>query len=32
MVIGNFILGSGRGLAPGLAQTVSQEERGVAYR
>lgn len=33
MVIGEFHFGvPGRGLAPGLAQTVSQEERGVAYR
>jgi hypothetical protein len=33
MVIGEFHFGvPGRGLAPGLAQTVNQEERGVAYR
>jgi hypothetical protein len=33
MVIGEFHFGvPGRGLAPGLAQTVSQEERGAAYR
>jgi len=33
MVIGEFHFGvPGRGLAPGLAQTVSQTERGVAYR
>lgn len=33
MIIGEFHFGvPGRGLAPGLAQTVSQEERGVAYR
>ncbi len=33
MVIGEFHFGvPGRGLAPGLAQTISQEERGVAYR
>ena len=33
MVIGEFHFGvPGRGLAPGLAQTVSQQERGVAYR
>jgi hypothetical protein len=32
MIIGEFHFGvPGRGLAPGLAQTVSQEERGVAY-
>jgi hypothetical protein len=33
MIIGEFHFGvPGRGLAPGLAQTASQEERGVAYR
>jgi hypothetical protein len=33
IVIGEFHFGTpGRGLAPGLAQTSSQEERGVAYR
>jgi hypothetical protein len=33
MIIGEFHFGvPGRGLAPGLAQTVSQEERAVAYR
>jgi hypothetical protein len=33
MIIGEFHFGvPGRGLAPGLAQTISQEERGVAYR
>jgi hypothetical protein len=33
MVIGEFHFGvPERGLAPGLAQTISQEERGVAYR
>jgi hypothetical protein len=33
IIIGEFHFGTpGRGLAPGLAQTVSQEERGVAYR
>ena len=33
MLIGEFHFGvPGRGLAPGLAQTVNQEERGVAYR
>ena len=33
MVIGEFHFGvPGRGLAPGLAQTVNQEERAVAYR
>lgn len=33
MVIGEFHFGvPGRGLAPGLAQTINQEERGVAYR
>jgi hypothetical protein len=33
MVIGEFHFGvPGRGLAPGLAQAVSQVERGVAYR
>ena len=33
MVIGEFHFGvPGRGLAPGLAQTISQEERAVAYR
>lgn len=33
MVIGEFHFGvPERGLAPGLAQTVNQEERGVAYR
>jgi hypothetical protein len=33
MVIGEFHFGvPARGLAPGLAQTISQEERGVAYR
>jgi len=32
-MIGEFHFGvPGRGLAPGLAQTVNQEERGVAYR
>jgi hypothetical protein len=32
MVIGEFHFGvPGRGLAPGLAQTLNQEERGVAY-
>ncbi len=33
MIIGEFHFGvPERGLAPGLAQTISQEERGVAYR
>lgn len=33
MMIGEFHFGvPGRGLAPGLAQTVNQTERGVAYR
>jgi hypothetical protein len=33
MIIGEFHFGvPGRGLAPGLAQTVNQDERGVAYR
>jgi hypothetical protein len=33
IVIGEFHFGTpGRGLAPGLAQTRSQEERGIAYR
>jgi len=33
MIIGEFHFGvPGRGLAPGLAQTSNQEERGVAYR
>jgi len=33
MIIGEFHFGvPGRGLAPGLAQTVNQAERGVAYR
>ncbi len=33
IVIGEFHFGTpGRGLAPGLAQTLNQEERGVAYR
>lgn len=33
MIIGEFHFGvPGRGLAPGLAQTVNQEERGAAYR
>jgi hypothetical protein len=33
MIIGEFHFGvPGRGLAPGLAQTADQEERGVAYR
>lgn len=33
VIIGEFHFGTpGRGLAPGLAQTTSQEERGVAYR
>jgi hypothetical protein len=33
MIIGEFHFGvPGRGLAPGLAQTVNQEERAVAYR
>jgi hypothetical protein len=33
MMIGEFHFGvPGRGLAPGLAQTVNQEERGVAYQ
>ncbi|HEX2975503.1 MAG TPA: hypothetical protein VHO68_06165 [Bacteroidales bacterium] len=33
MIIGEFHFGvPGRGLAPGLAQTISQEERGAAYR
>lgn len=33
MIIGEFHFGvPGRGLAPGLAQTISQEERAVAYR
>jgi len=33
MIIGEFHFGvPERGLAPGLAQTVNQEERGVAYR
>jgi hypothetical protein len=32
MIIGEFHFGVvGRGLAPGLAQTVNQEERGIAY-
>src|SRR5665811_129446 len=32
IIIGEFHFGvPGRGLAPGLAQTISQEERGVAY-
>jgi hypothetical protein len=32
IIIGEFHFGTpGRGLAPGLAQTISQEERGVAY-
>jgi hypothetical protein len=32
MIIGEFHFGvPGRGLAPGLAQTVNQEERGIAY-
>lgn len=33
IIIGEFHFGTpGRGLAPGLAQTINQEERGVAYR
>ncbi len=33
MIIGEFHFGvPGRGLAPGLAQTINQEERAVAYR
>ncbi len=33
IIIGEFHFGTpDRGLAPGLAQTISQEERGVAYR
>ncbi len=33
IIIGEFHFGTpGRGLAPGLAQTKNQEERGVAYR
>jgi hypothetical protein len=33
MIIGEFHFGvPGRGLAPGLAQTISQEERAAAYR
>jgi hypothetical protein len=33
VIIGEFHFGTpGRGLAPGLAQTKNQEERGVAYR
>ncbi|MDP4291917.1 MAG: hypothetical protein Q8908_12610 [Bacteroidota bacterium] len=33
MIIGEFHFGvPGRGMAPGLAQTVNQHERGVAYR
>ena len=33
IIIGEFHFGTpGRGLAPGLAQTISQEERGVAYQ
>jgi hypothetical protein len=33
VIIGEFHFGTpGRGLAPGLAQTSNQEERGVAYR
>ena len=33
MIIGEFHFGvPGRGLAPGLAQTANQEERGAAYR
>lgn len=33
IIIGEFHFGTpGRGLAPGLAQTSNQEERGVAYR
>jgi hypothetical protein len=33
VIIGEFHFGTpGRGLAPGLAQTSSQEERGIAYR
>ena len=33
MIIGEFHFGvPGRGLAPGLAQTLNQEERGIAYR
>jgi len=33
IIIGEFHFGTpGRGLAPGLAQTLNQEERGVAYR
>ncbi len=33
IIIGEFHFGvPGRGLAPGLAQTINQEERGVAYR
>jgi hypothetical protein len=33
IIIGEFHFGvPGRGMAPGLAQTISQEERGAAYR
>lgn len=33
IIIGEFHFGTpGRGLSPGLKQTISQEERGVAYR
>jgi hypothetical protein len=33
IIIGEFHFGTpGRGLSPGLRQTISQEERGVAYR
>ncbi|MEI6048413.1 MAG: hypothetical protein WCS03_05905 [Bacteroidota bacterium] len=33
VIIGEFHFGTpGRGLAPGLAQTINQEERGIAYR
>lgn len=33
IIIGEFHFGvAGRGLSPGLRQTISQEERGVAYR
>lgn len=33
IIIGEFHFGTpGRGMAPGLAQTLNQEERGVAYR
>jgi hypothetical protein len=33
VIIGEFHFGTpGRGLAPGLAQTKNQEERGIAYR